>query len=65
MDGTEAETDSQRDQVGIRSECPKDPVTVATLGGGIGTSASMEAQGEARPNSAEDDKRAVAQRDAG
>ena len=33
-------------QVGIRSECPNDQVAVTTFGSGIGTFASMEAQGE-------------------
>ena len=60
MDGTEAETDSQRDQVGIRSECPNDQVAVTTFENGIGASASMEAQGEKTSNSAEENECAVA-----
>ena len=57
---TEAETDSQGDQVGIRSECPNDQVAVTTFGSGIGTFASMEAQGEKTSNSAEENECAVA-----
>ena len=49
MDGTKAETDSQRDQVGIRSECPNDQVAVTTFENGIGASASMEAQLQWKP----------------